>query len=294
MYQDEKFGDLVSLDDHFRLLLRFLTNYTPAQEDIGYLEWDTYSAMDYWNGVSNCLWVASCIYKIETYSDVNDDSGMWCSSAAKYDDRKAEFISQYLKEATRYLWLWMAFVQIAGKICPKYKNIKHLTSKVANHFIESNWIISDEIKIFCDLFVQIGPPSVKRKADEISTKTGDYKFYFLHLCQEMRNSMVHTSIEDIDPKEDNEIHSVEIDSRISPLVITSRLLLFTIQEMLVTYLLQSPAITEEEEIGEYTYHGILSGVKLWQAVKLLHLKDACVEIHSNQSDWIAESEETKS
>ena len=289
IYQHEEldeFGELVSLDQHFKLLTRFFCCYTPHPEDIEYLEWDSYRAEDYWNGVSNCFFVAASIDRVETYPGVIDNAGSWCSSAAEYDDRKGDFIAQYVKEATRYMWLWIAFEEISKKLCPN-NNLEHRTSRVANYLRNANWVEPGEIKRFCELFVKEGPPSVIKTAMEKAIKSQEHSFLFIHLCREMRNHMTHCSIANIEPDEDHD----ENDERVAQLKITSRLGLLMIQEILVTYLRQSPAITEENEDGEFTFNEILSGVKLWQAAKVLHLKDPSIVLCRNQTDWVTDLED---
>ena len=99
--------------------------------------------------------------------------------------------------------------------------------------------------------------------------------------------MTHCSIANIEPDEDHDAN----DERVAQLKIASRLGLLMIQEILVTYLRQSPAITDENEDGEFTFHEILSGVKLWQAAKVLHLKDPSIVMCMSQTDWVTELED---
>ena len=212
IYQHEEldeFGELVSLDQHFKLLTRFFCCYTPHPEDIEYLEWDSYRAEDYWNGVSNCFFVAASIDRVETYPGVIDNAGSWCSSAAEYDERKGNFIAQYVKEATRYMWLWLAFEEINKKLCSNNKSI-HPTNRVDNYLHNANWVEPSEIKKFCELFVKEGPPSVIEKAIEKVRKSREHSFLFIHLCREMRNHMTHCSVANIEPDEDHDANDERV------------------------------------------------------------------------------------
>ena len=283
IYQHEKFGELVSLDEHFKLLTRFFCCYTPHPEDIEYLEWDSYCAGDYWTGVSNCLFVAASIARVETYPGIIGNAGDWCRPAAEYDERQGDFIARYVKEVTRYMWLWIAFEEISNKLCSN-NNLTHRTNRVVNYLRNANWVQPSEIKRLCELFVKKGPPSIIETAREKAIRSRELSFLFIHLCREMRNHMTHCSVDNIEPDEDHDAN----DERVEQLKIISRLGLLMIQEILVTYLRQSPAITEEKEDGEFTFHEILSGVKLWQAAKVLHLRDPSIVMCMNQTDWITD------
>lgn len=69
---------------------------------------------EWWSGVSNLLLPAACLSGVETNASVADlyDAGLYCSSAADYDDRQSNLLNDYLSVLARFHFVWAAFEAI--------------------------------------------------------------------------------------------------------------------------------------------------------------------------------------
>ena len=266
----------VSLHQHLVLLTRFVGNYLPHPEDVGQEQWDKYAGQEHWTDVQNTLFLAATINEIVPHSQVLQEDAGWCRLADEYDSAKEELVAYYVREATRFIWSWISFEHVVDKLCPGLS--KHRTDNAANYIETSNSRVLDGGTALIRILDNICKPSVKEKAYRAATKSNNPKYLHIHYCREMRNFVAHEPVRNIEPLDwgDDAAHRAENDDRVVQLRVASRLALLAIQEILIAYLHQSPAKTDENEDGEeFDSLGIRSEVNLWKALRVIHLRELC-------------------
>ena len=262
-------------------MTRFLIHYVPHPEDINQEQWGHNPGQEYWAEVQNSLFMAASINQIVPHTQILDDAGSWCLPAYEYDVEKEKLVVEYVKEATRFMWTWNSFERIVDKLI-QGSSKRPYTAKAINYMINSDCDISEKEKLMelVSLLKKAcnNNPNIEHKAVSIACKSNSSHLLHIHLCRELRNSMFHEPVSDIEPLDWDRgpSYKAENDDRVMQLRVASRLTLLTIQDILVAYLRHSPMETdrdEDEDEQDFTSQGILSGVKAWQALKYIHLKD---------------------
>lgn len=272
--------EVVDVRNHLILLVRFLMEFVPTPEEIKYKKWNRTAAHTYWLEPRNTLSIAASIDKIETNFGVIDESSEWCRPAYEYDKAKSELISQYVFEATRFMWTWMSFEHVVDKLCPEPENNRHGRAMTLMQRIRFGGC--REVGKFTELLRDVS--SVKTYCAALSkARNSDARIllpYFL--CKEIRNSMVHAPRLEIEPSDwgDNILYDVNNDERILQIRIATRLILLISQGLLGEYLSDSPATTDVDDDGDddVARNGILAGVELWSAIKFIHLIEPAAAI----------------
>ena len=265
--------EFVSLQQHFVRLTRFLIRCTPHPEDIHLQEWDHYAGQNYWLGASNPLFIAASINSIDTNIAILDDAASWCRPAYEYDLAKGQLTSQYVQEASRFMWSWISFEQVIDKLCIDYEE-KYRTGKAIKYLSEApKFRISGPVNSLFNLLKENSPEEIIQSAISTAKKSDSLEFLHVHLCREVRNAMFHSAVEDVEPEGYDDIDSYDAknDDRVVRLRVASRLTLLTIQSILGVYLHQSPAKIDAED------EDMFAGVELWRVVKCTHLTDQFVE-----------------
>lgn len=265
--------EFISIQQHFARLTRFLIGCTPHPEDIHLQEWDNYAGQNYWLGASNPLFIAASISSIDTNIAISDDAASWCRPAYEYDLAKSQLTSQYVQEASLFMWSWISFEQVIDKLCIDYKD-QHRTGKAIRYLSETpRFCISGPVSSLFNLLKEISPEEIIQSAMSTAKESDSLEFLHVHLCREVRNSMFHSAVEDVEPEDYDDIDSYDAknDDRVVRLRVASRLTLLTIQSMLGVYLHQSPAKTDAED------EDMFAGVELWRVIQCIHLTDQSVE-----------------
>ena len=275
--QDEReckiIPEFVSLQQHFARLTRFIIRLTPHPDDIQLEDWDKYAGENYWQGAFNPLFIAASINSVDTDFAILDDAASWCRPAYEYDLAKSLLTSQYVQEATRFKWSWISFEQVIDRLCIDYEE-RYRTQKAIRYLSETpGFRMSGAISPLSNLLREISPESISQNAASAAKRSDSLEFFHIHLCREVRNSMFHSAVEDVEPEDYDDIDSYDAknDDRVVRLRVASRLALLTIQSMLGIYLHQSPANIDPED--EETF----AEVELWRMVQCIHLTDRCLE-----------------
>ena len=266
--------NFVSLHRHLTLLTRFFLNYMPHPKDTKNLHWDENLGQEFWSGVSTPLYIAASIEKTDCHIGIVDDTSfIWCRPAYEFDLAKAEVTSRFVEEATRFIWSWISFETVTKKMCPK-SGSRHLTDKAIQYLNSAQHFPLEGTCELVQLLRDICPKQLVEKALSEARKSKTEEYLNIHLFREIRNSMVHTSAHAITPSDaivEDPDEAVN-DDRVVQLRVASRLILLTIQNLVIGYLFQSPLKTMDNEDGEeYDFLGIMAGVERWQALKFLHL-----------------------
>ncbi len=265
--------NFISLQEHLTLLTRFFLNYMPHPKDIKDIQWDIYVGQEFWNGVSTPLYIDASINRTECHLGIVDDASLWCRPAYDFDLAKAEITSRFVEEATRFIWSWISFETVTKILCKKSRG-KHLMDKAIQYLNSAQHSQLEGTRELVQLLREICPKQLVEKALSEARKTKTENHLNIHLFREIRNSMVHSSVNDIVPS-DSIVENPDKagdDDRVVQLRVASRLILLTIQNLVIDYLLQSPLKTEDnEDDEEYDSFGIISGVEGWRALKFLHI-----------------------
>ena len=265
--------EFISLQQHFARLTRFLIESTPHPEDIHQQEWDHSAGHNYWLGASNPLFIAASINSIDTNIAILDDAAFWCRPAYEYDLAKSQLMSQYVQEASRFMWSWISFEQVTDRLCIDYEEQSRV-GKAIKHLSETpKFRMSDAIKPLFNLLKEISSEEIIQSAVSAAKRSDSLHFLHVHLCREVRNTMLHSAVEDVEPEDYDDIDAYDAknEDRVVGLRALSRLTLLTIQSMLGVYLHQSPAKIDVED--EDTF----AGVELWRVIQCIHLTDQSVE-----------------
>ena len=270
---------LASLSWHLILLTRFFVNYLPHPEDVTKKrrEWARHPGEEYWRKAANALFMAASIEEISLYFSILDPNAGYCRPAYEYDVAKDNLVSQYVQEATRFMWSWVSFEDVVDKLCRSAEGNSR-TDRAINYINNFQCKISNERDRHVNFLSKILDASIKKSASRAARKSNSLHFLHIHYCREIRNSIFHDAIGDIEPSDTGRHFSylsykAENDPRVAQVKISTRLTLFAIQEMLEVYLHGFPGKTDEvdEDEGEYDYLGIRAGVNLSQALQSLHL-----------------------
>ena len=263
----------VSLPKHLTLLSRFFLNYMPHPEDSEDVDWDKYRGQKFWNGASTPLYIAASIARTDCYIDIFDNAAFWCRPAYEYDLARSEFTSRFVEEATRLIWSWISFETVTKKLCHELRGNK-LTDKAIQYLKSARHSPLEGTGELVNLLREICPEQIVGTALSKARKTETEDYLHIHFFREIRNSLVHSGVHDIAPS-DSTIENPDKasnDDRVVQLRVASRLILLTLQNLAIGYLMQSPLKTEDNEDDEgYDYLGIMSGVEGWQALESLHI-----------------------
>lgn len=265
--------EFISLQQHFARLTKFLIECTPPPKEVHQQIWNHYAGQDYWLGVSNPLFIAASINSIETNIAILDDAAFWCEPAFEYDLAISQLTSQYVQEASRFMWSWISFEQVIDKLCIDYEE-KTRTAKAIRYLSEApEFRMSGAVKSLFNLLKEISSEDILQGAISAARRSDSLELFHVHLCREVRNSMLHSAVKDVEPEDYDDIDSYDAknEDRVVGLRVASRLTLLTIQSMLGVYLHQSPAKIDAED--EDTF----AGVELWRVIQCIHLTDQSVE-----------------
>ena len=266
--------DFVSLHEHLRLIAISLTQIIPHPDDIRVEDWSKYKGQEYWQEAHNPLFMAASIAGIDTHFSILDDAASWCRPAYEYDQAKDDFVAQYVKEATRFMWTWIALEQLT-KNSTRTRNYSQVYAY--DDMKNPNFLMPRATGRLVELLKKVCGPSTVDKAYCEVNKPKAIPLIHYQFCRSIRNSLMHDSITDVEPIDGKNTDFVEgnNDFRVVRMRVACRLVVFTIQEILVRYLCKSPAKTEDEDdegIGS-PVDNILPGVELWRALKFIHLTD---------------------
>lgn len=266
----------VSLQHHLTLLVRFLIEYVPTPEDVEFLEWDRRAGQMYWLEPQNTLFLAASIKQIDTHFGIIDDSFAWCSRVYEYDKAVDELISQYVLEATRFMWVWMSFEHIVDKLYPGDENSRHRRAMTLMQ--DARFSLGCDGDRLRDLLGDVCSLETYSRALSRAKNSNAINRFHYFLCKEIRNSMIHSPPVEIEPgnwDEEEEMYQVENDDRVARFRVATRLVLLIAQEILALYLRRSPEKTniDDNAKNNLAHNGILSGVELWRALKFIHLTE---------------------
>lgn len=264
----------VSLHKHLTLLTRFFLNYMPHPEDIKDVNWNKYRGQDFWNGASTPLFIAASIDRTDCHIGIVDNAALRCQPAYEYDSAAAKFTSRFVEEATRLIWSWISFETVTKKLCHELRG-NRLTDKAIQYLISVQYSPLEGTGELVNLLREICPEKIVETALSVASKARTENYLHIHFFREIRNSLVHSGVHDIAPS-DSTIENPDKasnDDRVLQLRVASRLILLTIQNLVIGYLFQSPLKTgDNEDDEEYDDLGIISGVEGWRAIESLHIK----------------------
>lgn len=173
------------------------------------------------------------------------------------------------------MWAWIAFEKLVDVVCPPLSG-RGPTNKAIDFLKEyetsSNLI---GIKAICRCASTLAKPDVVRNAERSAKKTNSLPFIHVHLCREARNDFVHSHGVELYPSDwgEHSQYQASNDEVVVLLRQVSRLTLLTIQSLLFVYFRDSTAKT-----GEFMCSlGIKTGLRLPEAVRILHLTDGTTE-----------------
>ena len=265
----------VSLHYHLTLFSRFLVEYVPTPGEVNDVEWNRIAAQMYWSEPQNTFFLAASIRKVDTHFGIFDDSITWCRPGYEFEKAKDDLISQYMFEATRFMWTWMSLEHVVDKLEPGSESGRH--ARAVALMQRTRFGGCRETGKLTELLRELTSTEVYSRALFKARSSNVRMLLPFFLCKEIRNAMFHAPIVEIVPTSwgDGDHYNVENDKRVVRIRVAARLVLFIVQEVLIEYLRSSPARTNWDEATEYhvARSGILKDVELWRAIRFIHFTD---------------------
>ncbi len=219
-----------------------------------------------WNTILTPLHVASSIESLVADTSYVDDTHAsdYCSTVGDFENTHSELMSQYIKELTVFVWVWMAFEKTVDALCAVGKN-RHAERAIT--FIRDNVgaIRLPGLKNIEQIVCDLAPTTVRERA--LKTAKDEPRFLFIHLCREARNHIIHgdTAIPNPQDLED----CIKRGSHVSFVRMLTQLVLFAIQTILFVAFQDA----EHRTATIMGSRGVPQDILVQDALRILHLDE---------------------
>ena len=173
------------------------------------------------------------------------------------------------------MWTWMSLEHIVDKLKAGSDSSRH--ERAITLMKNTQFRVCRDGDRLRKLLVNLIPEETHKTAVFRANASNVSHLLHYFICRELRNSIFHAPLTEIEPRnwDDEKPYNVQNDDRVARFRVGTRLILVIMQELLVSYLRRSPAKTDIDEEAEngVAQNGILSDVKLWRAMKFIHLAE---------------------
>lgn len=239
-----------------------------------------------WEPVFEWLDVAASIDEVEVRTGMHEPAPMLCKQARKYEDKRSELLRGFVRDLTIFNFFWGSLESTVRQINPKgfdneraenKFNMRHNRPNMGIYFLRNNYDPEDPVVGYLPALDEL-KTVIKRVGDHEWTleelEVHDYmgeSGHGLFLVSQIRNDFAHGST--VVPRPDSWQGSVSASERQrADLVRTSsRILLLTIQMMLIAVYRHGRAdfVVDHLFRDEEGYTKEVNGIR---ALKTLHLE----------------------
>lgn len=236
-----------------------------------------------WELASDWLKIASGVIKVEVDTTKHDFSLSYCGNAWDYEEKRSQLLSELATKLTTFNFIWGAIETVIKVISPKgfdYSLGKKLKRKGdfvdrGVYYLRTQYnqtpILEDYSQTLAEFRLMIEKSNFKNlqncfHLDEMTSISG----LAFHIIRMIRNSFAHGSTLFPDPEdwgEKNNNLSEEEKVHTEIIELSSRLLLFTIQMLILAYY-------KDQNLSVFVYgldFGISDEIELLPFARILHL-----------------------
>jgi len=190
-----------------------------------------------WVHASKWLGLGSDVRRVEIVTSYFDDAPMCCDSVLELEKARSEVTSDFYTELTRFLFAWSAFETVVGIVQPPGWN-KHGKVRASGQFQKEKFEPESLMHYWCAIEgmrrrARFQPSAMQIEEPQL-TPSGSYEIsgVGLRLVYGLRNSFSHGSAGFPEPEDWGGKPNIEMQ------VIrgSTRIVLYTIQMMLIAYL----------------------------------------------------------
>ena len=233
-----------------------------------------------WNTVLTPLHVASSIESLSANTGYVDDTHAldYCGAVADFEDAHSELMSQYIKELTVFVWVWLAFEKIIDALCTGHRG-RRTEHAIAFIRAEVGAIQLPGLKNIEQRVCELAPTTVRERA--IKAAKSEPSFLFVHLCREARNHILHGDTAIPNPQDMEDCIESERDSHVIFVRGLTQLVLFAIQ----TLLFAAFRDTKHRTATIMESRGVPRDILVQDALCVLHLDEKDYDQRQSEFDF---------